>query len=74
VPKFAAYEHSFFVSKIIKLSGDPAYYDMYQSRGDYYYTKKATNGGKIGTGIGLAGLVVGAAALTISNAAQQTAK
>jgi hypothetical protein len=71
VPQFTAYEHDFFVSKIIKLSGEPAYYDMYQSRGDYYYTQKSTTGGKIGTGIGLAGLVIGAAAL--SNATQ-TAK
>ncbi|MES2278936.1 MAG: hypothetical protein V4592_23090 [Bacteroidota bacterium] len=67
VPKYASYQHGFFVSKVISTGEEPENFDFFPARrGDFFYTSKATDGGKIATGVGLAALVVGAAALNAS--------
>ncbi|QKJ29291.1 hypothetical protein HQ865_05820 [Mucilaginibacter mali] len=64
VPKYMAYEHNFFVSKLINTSEEPANFEFSQvRRGDYFYTSKATAGGQVATGVGIAAVVVGVAAL-----------
>lgn len=61
-PKYTAYEHDFFVSKLINTGEEPANFEFSQTRrGDYFYTSKVTTGSKVGTGAGLAALLVGAA-------------
>lgn len=73
VPKYTAYDHDFFVSKLINTSEEPANFEFSQTRrGDYFYTSKATAGGQVATGVGIAALAVGVAALNAN--AKETGK
>lgn len=64
IPKYVAYQHDFFVSKLINTGEEPENFDFFpKQRGDFFYTSKMTNGGKVAAGVGVAAVVIGVAAL-----------
>jgi len=63
-PRYMAYQHSFYISKLMKTTDEPQYFGFINDqRGDFFYTSKTTGFGKAATGVALAGALIGVAAL-----------
>lgn len=56
-PKYANYQHDFFISKVIATAEQPENFDFFpRRRGDFFYTTKATDPETTTTGVGIAAL------------------